>query len=134
VCVEIAVEPFLRFEQELIRAGADLEVLDFHRRTPLADAIRRKKRDCAERLLDVGAKMSNVKADIEIPDWMSAIISKRENALQSLWAFLRVMRKRFHVEGQHIGNRLPRDLVGLISTYLWSTRFDERWASTTITK
>ena len=120
-----------RFEQELIRAGAELEIRDRVGYTPLADAIRNNKRDCAERLLDAGAKMSSVKADIEMPDWLKIIISKRANALQSLWAFLGVMRKRFHVEGQHIGNRLPRDLVGLLATYLWSTRFDERWETTT---
>ena len=100
--------------------------------TPLADAIRRNKRDCAERLFDAGAKMSNVNSDIKIRDWMRTIISKRENALKSMWAFLRVMRKRFSVEGQHIGNRLPRDLVKLISQYLWSTRFDKRWEKRTM--
>ena len=90
-----------------------------------------KNRDCAERLLDAGAKVSNVRADVKVPDWITTIIIKRENVVKSMWAFLRVMRKRFNVQGQHIGNRIPRDLVKLISTYLWSTRFDPRWETTT---
>ena len=108
-----------------------MELRDNEGYTPLAGAIRMDRRDCAERLLDAGAKVANVRADIEIPYWMSIIISKRENVVKSMWAFLRVMRKRFNVEGQHIGNRLPRDLVKIISTYLWSTRFDPRWETTT---
>ena len=82
-----------------------------------------------ERLLDAGAKISNVRNDVRIPDWVGAMITKRKNVVASLRVFIGVMRKRYNVEGQHIGNRLPRDLVKLISKHLWSTRFDERWLS-----
>ena len=79
-----------------------------------------------ERLLDAGAKISNV--DFEIQDWVQAMIAKRRNVVASLRVFIGVMRKRYNVEGQHIGNRLPRDLVAMISMHLWSTRLDERWS------
>jgi hypothetical protein len=77
--------------------------------------------------VDAGAKMSNVKKDVKIPDWMETIIIKRKNAMMSIGAFIGVMRKRFDSEGPHIGNRLPKDMVNLLATMLWSTRFDERW-------
>ena len=87
-----------------------------------------------ERLLDAGAKISNVHKDVMIPDWAEVMVAKRKNAVASLRVFIGVMRKRYNVEGQHIGNRLPRDLVVLISKYLWSTRFDERWSIESTTK
>jgi hypothetical protein len=82
-----------------------------------------------ERLLDAGAKISNVHKGVEVPDWVEAIVAKRRNVVASLRVFIGVMRKRYNVEGQHIGNRLPRDLVVLISKHLWSTRLDERWST-----
>jgi hypothetical protein len=95
--------------------------------TPLAYAFHYKRLGCAERLLDGGAKMSNVEKNIEIPDWMETIIIKRKNAIRSIGVFIGVMRKRFEIQGQHIGNRLPRDVVGLLGSYLWDTRLDDRW-------
>ena len=95
--------------------------------TALAYAIYNNQRDCAERLLDAGAKISNLNKDIKIPDWIETIIIKRKNAIRSIGVFLGVMRKRFEIQGQHIGNRLPRDVVGLLGSYLWETRLDERW-------
>ena len=118
------------FNKELIQAGAELEALDNDGDTPLSYTLRRKHRDCAERLLDAGAKVSNVEEDIDIPDWVGEVIIKRKNVVASLRVFIGLMRKRYNVEGQHIGNRLPRDLVKLISKHLWSTRFDERWSKT----
>jgi len=113
--------------QELIRAGAEVDAENQNGYTPLADAIYRDRKDCAECLLYAGAKMSNVLKYIGIPNWMRAIVTKRRNAIESTWALLRVMRKRFSVKGQHIGDRLPKDLVKVLGIHLWETRFDERW-------
>src|SRR3990167_5153106 len=71
--------------------------------------------------------MSNV---VEIPDWMSAIIVKRQNMRRSLITFIGVLRKRFTVSGggtEYTRGRLPRDVVGVISRWAWTTRFDKRW-------
>jgi ankyrin repeat protein len=98
-------------------------------KTPLAVAIVKDKKDCAERLLDAGAKMSNVDKSVIIPPWVETIVVKRKNAMISIGVFIGVTRKRFEIQGQHIGNRLPRDLISLISKYLWEARFDEKWSS-----
>ena len=98
-----------------------------HNDTPLTLSIKNDNQYCAKMLLDAGAKLYRVDKSIEIPFWLQIMSTKRSNALASVWALLKVMRKRFKIEGQHIGNRLPRDLSVLISKYLWSTRFDERW-------
>jgi ankyrin repeat protein len=107
--------------KELIRAGADPDGRNMNNgRTPLATAIDFNKISCAEMLLYAGAKMSNVKADIEIPDWMKKMVAKRQRALESTWALLGVLRKRF-------GNHFHKDLVKPLGMMLWSTRLDERW-------
>jgi ankyrin repeat protein len=95
--------------------------------SPLAHAISCNRRDCAERLLYAGAKISNVGEDIEIPDWVETIVAKRKNAVASLRTFIGVMRNRFETEGPHVGNRVPKDLLKLLMMMLWSTRLDEKW-------
>ena len=112
----------------LIQAGAELEERDNSGYTPLAFAILHDKCDAAELLVDKGAKMSNVTR--AIPDWMNAIISKRQNVIRSLTTFTGVLRKRFAISGggtEYSQGRLPRDVVGVISRWAWTTRFDGRW-------
>lgn len=49
---------------------------------------------------------------------------------QSLVTFIGVLRVRFHVQGvatQHLGNRIPRDVVTLIAKSLWESRGDPQW-------
>jgi ankyrin repeat protein len=107
--------------KELIRAGAEPDERNMtNGRTPLATAIDFNKISCAERLLDAGAKMSNVNANIKIPDWMKKMVAKRQRALESTWTLLGVLRKRF-------GNHFHKDLVKPLGMMLWSTRLDERW-------
>ena len=98
--------------------------------TPLARAIFCDQPDVAELLLDRGAKMINVLEEVHIPDWMNAIVTKRQNTKGALLAFLGVLRKRFAVSGggtEYTRGRLPRDVVGVISKWVWATRFDKRW-------
>ena len=114
----------------LIRAGAELDARSNYGYTPLVSAIKFNKPDVAELLLDKGAKISNVHERVEIPNWMNAIIAKRQNVVQSLTTFTGVLRKRFTVSGggtEYTRGRLPRDVVGVISRWAWSTRFDRRW-------
>src|SRR3990167_4142163 len=109
----------------LIRAGAELDARNNRGYTPLARAIDFNQHDVAELLFDKGAKMSNV--NVPIPDWMNAIITKRQNVRRSLITFIGVLRKRFAVSGggtEYTRGRLPRDVVGVISKWAWTTRFD----------
>src|SRR3990167_7958866 len=114
----------------LIQAGAELETHDKDGDTPLACAIMYNERDVAELLLDKGAKMSNVHEGVQIPNWMNAIATKRQNVKRALWTFIGVLRKRFTVSGggtEYTRGRLPRDVVGLLGEYIWRMRFDKRW-------
>lgn len=120
-------------QQELIRAGAEIDLPNINGYTPLACAIYESYYNCAEYLVDGGAKMSNVRKDIKIPNWMNDIINKRKNVKRSLLIFNGVLRKRFVVRGegtQHLGGRIPRDIVNVLSGLLWGTRFNPLWIST----
>ena len=112
----------------MIQAGAELDPRNNVCDTPLGRAIVFNNHDVAELLLDKGAKMSDVAR--RIPDWMRAIITKRQNVKRSLLIFIGVLRKRFAITGagtEHIRGRLPRDVVGVISKLAWTTRFDGKW-------
>ena len=81
-------------------------------------------------MLDKGAKVNNVNKVIRIPDWMNGIVAKRQNVKRGLLTFIGVLRKRFAVSGggtEYSQGRLPRDVVGVISRWAWTTRFDGRW-------
>src|SRR3990167_4913183 len=114
----------------LIQAGAVVDARSNNRYTPLAFAIGFNKHDAAELLLDKGAKVSSVREDVQITDWMNGIVSKRHNVKRSLLAFIGVLRKRFAVSGggtEYTRGRLPLDVVRLLGWWVWSTRFHERW-------
>src|SRR3990167_1842812 len=114
----------------LIQAGAELEARTNISKTPLALAITNNMQDVAELLLDKGAKMSNVRYVVEVPDWVNVVVAKRQNVRRSLTTFIGVLRKRFAISGggtEYSQGRLPRDVVGVISRWAWTTRFDKRW-------
>ena len=74
--------------------------------------------------------MSNVREDLKIPAWVNTIVTKRQNVRRSLTTFAGVLRKRFAVSGggtEYTRGRLPRDVVGVISKWAWTMRFDKRW-------
>ena len=114
----------------LIKAGADVETKDEEYRTPLCMAIERSRHLCAELLLDKGADMRNVPAKLTNIEWVKRLFCKRQNALSSTQAFLRVLRKMFRVPCEstlHIQNHIPKDVATLLARYLWETRFDKIW-------
>ena len=83
-----------------------------------------------EFLLDKGAKLSNVREGVQIPDWINALITKRQNVKRRGLTWIGVLRKRFAVSGggtEYTRGRLPRDVVGLLGEYIWRTRFDKTW-------
>ena len=110
----------------LIRASAEVDGLDEEGHTPLSFAIATNKPDCAELLLDAGSKMANVGEGISIPDWTNDIITKRRNVKHSLVTFMGVLKRRLVVPNAY-GNRVPRDMVTLLSNHVWATRFNHRW-------
>lgn len=120
---------WLTAQQILIRAGAEVDVSNSSCRTPLAEAINCDQLDCAELLVDAGAKISSVHKDIKIPAWMNDIIAKRQNVRRSLLTFIGVLRRRFVVLDAPTasGNHVPRDMVDKLSLLVWETRFDSRW-------
>ena len=114
----------------LIQAGAELDARKKSGTTPLALAIRYNHPDVAELLFDEGARITNVKEGVRIPEWMKAILTKRQNVRRSLTTFIGVLRKRFTISGggtEYTRGRLPRDVVGVISKWAWTTRFDKSW-------
>lgn len=114
--------------RELIRVGVDVEVLNDRGYSPLTGAIFNENTSCVEILLDAGASVSNMKR--AIPPWVHGIITKRLYVKRSLLALIGVLRKRFGVYGastEHIGGKLPRDVVWLLSRHVWRSRFDSRW-------
>src|SRR3990167_1296239 len=114
----------------LIQAGAELDVRNANGMTPLAWTILTDNPDVAELLFDKGARMSNVTEDVRIPEWMKAILTKRQSVRRSLTTFIGVLRKRFTISGggtEYTRGRLPRDVVGVISRWAWTTRFDRSW-------
>lgn len=114
----------------LIRAGANIEERNKGGYTPLAEAIHEDHPDFAEMLLDFGAKISNVHEKIRAPNWMNGIVKKRQNVKRGILTFIGVLRKRISIScatTRHIGNRLPRDVVNLLSKCVWKMRFDPRW-------
>lgn len=114
----------------LISAGGDLEALAESLFTPLAKAIAYNEPQCAELLMDAGAKLDNVHKDINIPSWVRVLISKRQNVRRTLLVFMGVLRRRFTVQGRatsHIGGHLPRDIVGELAFHVWATRLDPQW-------
>lgn len=98
--------------------------------TPLSYAIDQHHEKCTKLLLDAGAKLDLVsKTDVVIPPSVVALVRGRSNAMRALTILVGVFRKRLVIQGGHIGNKLPRDLVKLLALYVWETRFDPYWAS-----
>lgn len=96
-----------------------------HGESALSVAICAQEIPFVELLLDAGAKLRTV-TSTEIPDW----IKGRQAVKRTLLHLIGVLRKRYQLPcaaTQHIGLRIPRDVVSLIITCVWDTRFDSRW-------
>lgn len=84
--------------------------------TPLAQAVRNKHRGCAERLLDAGAKISNVRKDIQIPNWFTSLVNQRKKVKE-------VLKVLFVLSRPLIG----KDVAKILIAMAWEKRWDERW-------
>jgi len=118
--------------QILVAAGTTCERdrPDSDGETPLTSAIKYTQPAVAEFLLHSGAKMSNVKRSIEVPEWMNQIVTKRKRAIHSTLILKGVLKKRFKVDGAeaaYLNGRIPKDMINLVGLYVWFTRLDSKW-------
>lgn len=107
----------------LLHAGAALEVKDCSNWTPLQHAIKRDAQKCAEYLLEAGAKVFNLREDEVIPEWFAAMLKKRQHCRRNCLVVYGVLRKRWKVDGQ----RVPRDMINLLTRLLWESWRNEQW-------
>lgn len=104
------------------RAGAELDVADKQGKTPLQMAIVGGAKQCAEYLLYVGAKISNLKYK-RFPKWFTAMIDKHKTCAESCFALYGVLRKRWIIDGY----RVPRDMITVLTRLLWESRRNDQW-------
>ena len=109
--------------QLLVRAGAMVDALNNDGRTPLQWAVSDQLKDCAEYLLDAGAKLSNLMST-NLPQWFVAMVDKRKRCVDSCRALYGVLRKRWNMAD---GTRVSRDMVNVLTRQLWESRRDEKW-------
>lgn len=121
---------YLRCAEALIHAGTYVDARNEYGETPLADCIRNNKAECAGLLLDAGAKMTNIREGVEIPDWMNNLVNQRRNAKHALKVLFGVLRKRFVVPSpsRHGHIRVPLDMCKMLLLYAWATRNDPKWS------
>ena len=108
-----------------MRAGAEVDAVDKYGDTPLQRALMYDRKKNAEYLLDVGAKVSNLK-NKKLPEWFVAMIGKRKNCIDSCRALYGVLRKRWVLSD---GSRVPRDMINVLTRLLWESRRNEQWLS-----
>jgi ankyrin repeat protein len=95
--------------------------------TALARAIEYDHHECAELLFDAGAKIGNV--NVPIPDWMNDIVTKRNN-LKVAFTVLYGILRRIVVPSAYNpnGDRIPRDMVRVMSYMVLDSRSDPSWS------
>lgn len=111
----------------LVKAGAALEACNNSRQTPLHAALRYSQVGVCDLLLNAGARMP---PESSFPRLAMDLLRKRRNVKTCLRVFIGVLRKRvlFCDESTaHIGNKLPLDVVRLLSLYVWATRRYKEW-------
>jgi hypothetical protein len=104
-----------------------VDLVDNYGRTALAVAIGKAHHECAEVLLHAGASLGKVKG--VIPEWMNKIIAKRDSFNAAFTVLYGILRRRIVVplSDHQAGERIPRDMVRVISDMLLDTRFDVVW-------
>lgn len=112
----------------------ELDTTDAYDKTPLALSVEQKNFKIAEVLLDAGANYQNVLQSIineEIfngTGQMSRILRKRWNIEQAVVTFLGIMKKIIVLNAPtSLDNKIPRDIVKMMTAYIRQTRFDNRW-------
>lgn len=113
-------------------ASADIDRFNNEGFTPLALCLEidGENEECAEVLMDYGAKLENVHPGVSITSGVRNLVSKRRVTKQSVRILNGVLRNRFRLEGPltaFLNGRIPKDVVNLITSYAWATRLDPDW-------
>lgn len=109
----------------LLRHGAEVDVLTEYGKTPLRFAIKQISEECAELLLDAGARISMLTDDEAFPEWWhNSTLSKRVHCRASCVALYGVLKKRWRLAD---GQRVPPDMIRLLTRLVWQSWRDERW-------
>ena len=107
----------------LISAGAVVDVKDTFGETALHEAVNHGKQDCAELLLDAGARICDLKEDFNYPEWFTSMLSRRSRCKSSALALLGLLRKRWRAGTE----KVPLDMIRMLTRLVWDTRRDNRW-------
>lgn len=113
-------------------ASADIDRPNNEGFTPLALCLEidEENEECAEVLMDYGAKLENVHPDVPVTSRIRNLVSKRRATKHSVRILNGVLRKRFRFEGPSttfLNGRIPKDVANLITSYAWATRLDPDW-------
>lgn len=111
-------------QQILVQGGARVDVLTKQGDSSLQLAMKHGAFECAVSLLEAGAKLSQLKKVAIHPQWFVAMIALRRRCNKSCLAFYGVLRKRWRLEDNQ---RVPRDMITLLTRMLWKSWRDERW-------
>ena len=131
VCGRVCVTFFSRVAelcvcaQMLLGAGAEVDAMCSLSETALQKSVRRGRGDCTALLLDAGAKLSHLGDDLEHPEWFTAMLKRRSNCRNGALILYGVLRKRRLLFGRE---RVPRDIISMLTRAVWDTRHDDRWA------
>jgi hypothetical protein len=79
-------------------------------------------------LLHAEAKLRDV--NVSIPEWMNDIVTKRNNLKAAFTVLYGILRRRIVVPSAYNpnGDRIPRDMVRVMSYMVLDTRFDPSWS------
>lgn len=116
---------------QLVLPLSPVDELNDARRTALCQAVMMGKRECADLLVDAGAKLEYLRSELpNIPTWLECLYARRRNVLNSYLVLYGVLRRRvtFTTCGKKI--RVPRDMVRLITQLLYATRRNPAWDTT----
>ena len=108
----------------LIGAGAVVDTKDNRGETALYEAVEFGKKDCAEVLLDAGAKICNLE-DLNHPEWFLAMVKRRSSCKSSAYTLYGLLRKRWRE--CNVSVKVPLDMIRMLTGIVWDTRHDERW-------
>jgi len=125
---------YLKCVEMLVNANASIEAIDAFGLTPLARSIKCNQHYCVQHLLYSGAKLRKVNRSIKYTPVIQRIIMKRKRAIHSTRILKGVLRMRFKVdgaEGAYLNGRIPKDVVNLVGSHVWSTRLDDEWGADT---
>ena len=112
----------------LISAGALVDVKDIDKETALNYTVNNERTDCADLLLNAGAKIRNLKEDLKHPEWFVAMLKKRSSCKSGALALFGLLRKRWRVRTE----KVPLDMIKMLTRMVWDTRHDERWAEVVV--